>query len=138
MKKVSKNLKTSLNALVITALLILTICNETYAQQSDINQLCNMWHLETYIVNGKKYPPNKKERDDFILFTEDLNFTSKSESKQEEGTYILNTNGAYVLMIDKKGEELKAYIISITKNNLILKFDINEIRDVEFHYNSSI
>jgi hypothetical protein len=41
-------------------------------------------------------------------------------------------------MVDEKGDKVKAYIISISKNSLILKYDISEISDVEVHYNSSI
>jgi hypothetical protein len=85
-----------------------------------------------------EFPPNKREKGDYILFDEDMTYTSTSEGKVEEGTFILNTSGAYVLMIDKKGDKIKAYIISISKNSLILKYDIDEISDIEVHYNSCI
>jgi hypothetical protein len=100
--------------------------------------LFNTWFLETYKIDSKDYPPNKKEKDDYILFKEDMTYTSKSEGKEEKGTYILNTNGAYVLMIDEKGQKIKAYIISISKRVLVLKYDINEISDVEVHYKNAI
>jgi|TARA_B110000967_G_scaffold209656_1_gene266883 hypothetical protein len=97
-----------------------------------------MWHLDTYAVKGKKYAPNKKKKDDYILFREDMTFTSKSEGKEQKGTYTLNTNGAYVLMIDENGEKIKAYIISISKRALVLKYNINKISDLEVHYNNPI
>lgn len=137
---VGKNqiIKDSIKMMFFTCLLIITISSNANAQEGKKNVLFNMWHLDTYKIEGKEYPPEKKEKGDFILFEEDMTFVSKSEGKQEEGTYILNTNGAYIEMIDKNGGKLKAYIISITKKTLILKFDIDEIRDVEVHYNSHI
>ncbi len=131
-------IKDSIKMVSFTCLLIIAISSNANAQEGKKNVLFNMWHLDTYKIEGKEYPPEKKEKGDFILFEEDMTFVSKSEGKQEEGTFILNTNGAYIEMIDKNGEKLKAYIISITKENLILKFDIKEIRDIEVHYSSNI
>lgn len=131
-------IKDSIKIVSFTCLLIITISSNANAQEGKKNVLFNMWHLDTYKIEGKEYPPKKKEKGDFILFEEDMTFVSKSEGKQEEGTFILNTNGAYIEMIDKNGGKLKAYIISITKKTLILKFDLKEIRDIEVHYNSNI
>jgi hypothetical protein len=100
--------------------------------------LYNTWFLDTYKIESMEFPPNKREKGDYILFNEDMTYTSTSEGKVEEGTFILNTSGGYVLMVDEKGDKIKAYIISISKNSLVLKYDINEISDVEVHYNSSI
>ena len=124
--------------LIITNFLTMSIVDKTPIQQSETNMLFNTWFLDTYKIDNKDYPPNKKEKDDYILFKEDMTYTSKSEGKEEKGTYILNTNGAYVLMIDKNGKKIKAYIISISKRVLVLKYDINEISDVEVHYNNPI
>ena len=124
--------------IVFTYFLTMSILFKTSDQQSETTMLCNMWHLDTYAVKGKKYAPNKKEKEDYIRCKEDMTFTSKSEGKEQKGTYTLNTNGAYVLMIDENGEKIKAYIISISKRALVLKYDINEICDVEVHYNNPI
>lgn len=123
--------------IAIAYFLTLAILNETNTQESTSKMLCNMWQLKTYSVKGKKYAPNKKEKEDYILFKENRTFTSKSEGKEENGKYILNTNGAYALLIDKKGDTIKAYINSISKKFLVLKYAINEMRDVEVHYNTS-
>ncbi|WP_245584993.1 lipocalin family protein [Psychroserpens burtonensis] len=143
MKKDSKKLKRGIRAIVIisllniTSLLLISMGSNTSLEKDQTNLLFNKWHLETYKIESKLYPPNKKEKDDYILFKKDMTFTSKSEGKEDEGTFILNTNGAYVVMSDKNGEKIKAYIISISNNSLILKYDINEIKDVEVHYNSA-
>ena len=73
-----------------------------------------------------------------MFFNDDMNFISKSEGKQENGIYIFNRNGAYIVMTDENGETLKANIISLTKKHLVLTFDIEEMRAIEVHYNSTI
>ncbi|QYJ69453.1 lipocalin family protein [Flavobacterium litorale] len=121
-----------------TCLLIITMSFNSHAQQSKKNVLINTWHIDTYMIQGKKYPPSRKEKNDFIQFNKDMTFFSKSEGKDENGTFIYNTNGAYIEMIDEQGGKLKAYIISITKKKLVLKFDIEELREVEIHFNAHI
>ncbi|WP_296311637.1 lipocalin family protein [Winogradskyella sp. UBA3174] len=142
MKRNSKKLKIGIRAIVIicllniTSLLLISMGSNTPPQQDETNLLFNMWHLETYKIESKVYPLNKKEKDDYILFKKDMTYTSKSEGKKDDGTFILNTNGAYVLMNSENGEKVKAYIISISNKSLVLKYDIDEIRDIEVHYTS--
>lgn len=131
-------MKNSIRVLTFTCLLIITMSCNSHAQESKKEVLMNMWHLDTYMVQGKKHPPAKKEKDDFIQFKKDMTFTSKSEGEDEGGTFIYNTNGAYIEMIDENGGKLKVYIISITKKKLILKFDIEELREVEVLFNAHI
>jgi hypothetical protein len=136
-------LKLGIKAIAITgllnsmSLLLFTMGITTYAQQIETNRLLNNWHLDTYVISGKKYAPNKKEKEDFMLFNDDMSFISKSEGKQENGIYIFNKNGAYIVMTDENGETLKANIISLTKKHLVLKFDIDEMSTIEVHYNST-
>jgi len=144
MKTTSKNLKQDIKVIAIKgllnsmSLLLFTMGITTYAQQIETNRLLNNWHLDTYVISGKKYAPNKKEKEDFMLFNDDMSFISKSAGKQENGIYIFNRNGAYIVMTDENGETLKANIISLTKKNLVLTFDIEEMRAIEVHYNSTI
>jgi hypothetical protein len=144
MKTTSKNLKQDIKAIAIKgllnsmSLLLFTMGITTYAQQIETNRLLNNWHLDTYVISGKKYAPNKKEKEDFMLFNDDMSFISKSAGKQENGIYIFNRNGAYIVMTDENGETLKANIISLTKKHLVLTFDIEEMRAIEVHYNNTI
>jgi hypothetical protein len=144
MKTISKNLKLGIKAIPISgllnsmSLLLFTMGITTHAQQIETNRLLNNWHLDTYVISGKKYAPNKKEKEDFMLFNDDMSFISKSEGKQENGIYIFNRNGAYIVMTDENGETLKANIISLTKKHLVLTFDIDEMSAIEVHYNSTI
>lgn len=133
-----KTVKNSIKILVITSMLILVSSNSGFAQESKKNILFNMWHLDTYKIENKEYKPKKKEKGDYILFEEDMTFVSVTEGKREEGIYLLNTNGAYIQFTDENGEKLKAYIISITKETLILKYDVKELRDIEVYYKNHI
>jgi len=144
MKTTSKNLKLGIKAIPILgllnsmSLLLFTMGITTNAQQIETNRLLNNWHLDTYVISGKKYAPSKKEKEDFMLFNADMSFISKSAGKQENGIYIFNRNGAYIVMTDENGETLKANIISLTKKHLVLTFDIDEMKAIEVHYNSTI
>lgn len=130
-------MNTYIRVIVIINFLIMVMMGKTHAQESETNMLFNTWFLDTYKIENKEYPPSKREKDDYILFTQEMTYTSKSEGKEEKGSFILNTSGAYILMIDEKGYKIKVYIISISQKSLILKYDINEMRDIEVHYNSS-
>jgi hypothetical protein len=133
-----KTVKMSVWKIAIASLLIMAATSDMYAQQGEKNVIFNKWHLDGYVVEGKKYAPSNKEKEDYILFRDDMTFVSRSEGKEEEGTYILNTNGAYVLMIDENGEKIKAYITSISKQSLLLKYDLDEMQDIEVHYKKAI
>jgi len=56
--------------------------------------------------------------------------------KEEEGTYTLNTNGAYVVMSDEKGENYKAYSFHTFKRNHLntQAMIINRLGRSEVHY----
>ncbi|MFT4683937.1 MAG: hypothetical protein ACI9M9_001136 [Flavobacteriaceae bacterium] len=138
MFKIKKRIKRHNITYKLVLFMAIIISNNGYAQDDKTTPLINIWHLDTYVMDGQEYRPEKKEKDDYILFKEDMTYTSKSEGTEETGTFILNNNGAYILMSDKSGEKIKAYIVSVSKKSLILKYDINEIRDVEVHYNSPI
>jgi hypothetical protein len=138
MFKIKKRIKRHNITYKLVLFMAIIISNNGYAQDDKTTPLINIWHLDTYVMDGQEYEPEKKEKDDYILFKEDMTYTSKSEGTEEAGTFILNNNGAYILMSDKNGEKIKAYIISVSKKSLILKYDMNEIRDVEVHYNSPI
>ncbi|MFT5437222.1 MAG: hypothetical protein ACI840_001875 [Ulvibacter sp.] len=138
MFKIKKRIKRHNITYKLVLFMAIIISNNVYAQDDKTTPLINIWHLDTYVIDGQEYGPEKKEKDDYILFKEDMTYTSKSEGTEEAGTFILNNNGAYILMSDKNGKKIKAYIVSVSKKSLILKYDINEIRDVEVHYNSPI
>ncbi|TRX57728.1 lipocalin family protein [Fulvivirga sp. M361] len=96
--------------------------------------LLKRWYLDKYKIANKAYPPSRVEKDDYILFKEDMTFISRSEGKMEEGSWSFNTNGSYIEMLDGTGEKVKAYVITITANLLILRFDVEEIRDMQAIY----
>jgi len=83
--------KTSIWKIAITSLLTVMAISDIHAQQGEKNVIFNKWHLDGYVVEGKKHAPSNKEREDYILFREDMTFASKSEGQDEKGTYILNS-----------------------------------------------
>ncbi|WP_024772621.1 lipocalin family protein [Aquimarina macrocephali] len=126
------NNKTGIKALMVI-LFIFSIYN-VKAQTIDKNSLLKKWDLDTYKIGVKKYPPSKKEKNDYILFKKDMTFISMSDGKMESGAWMLNTNGSYIMMTDDKKEKVKAHIVVLTSVNLVLRFDIKEIREIEVHY----
>ena len=122
----------------ITSIALILISSIYYisAQEIKKDDLIKMWDLNSYKIGDKEYPPTNKEKDDYIHFKEDMTFDSMSEKKKESGTWMLNINGGYIIMVDDKGEKTKVYITTLTTNKLVLRFDIEEIRDIEIQYSS--
>lgn len=123
---------------ILTAILFIFSIYNVKAQTIDKNNLLKKWNLDTYKIGVKKYPPSKKEKNDYIFFKEDMTFISMSEGKKESGDWMLNTNGGYIMMTDDKKEKVKASIVVLTSVNLVLRFDIKEIKEVEVYYNSNL
>lgn len=119
------------------ALVFISSINCTSAQGIDKNDVFKTWHLFNYKVESKTYAPRQKEKNDYILFKQDMTFESLSEGKKEKGTWSMNNNGGYIIITDNNGERVKAYILSLTSKILILQFDIEEIKEVEVHYISN-
>ncbi|EZH76017.1 hypothetical protein ATO12_04300 [Aquimarina atlantica] len=126
------------NITILTTILFTFSIYSINAQSLNKNALLKKWNLDTYKIGVKKYPPSKKERNDYILFKKDMTFVSISEGKKESGAWMLNTNGNYIMMTDDKKETVKAYIVTLTSKKLVLYFDIEEIREIEAHYSSNL
>ncbi|WP_103070539.1 lipocalin family protein [Aquimarina sediminis] len=125
------------NKIVISITLIfLSSMNCTSAQGIEKNNLLENWHLDHYKIGSKEYQPSKREKNDYLFLIKDMTFSSVSAGKKETGTWKLNINGGYIVMTDNNGEKVKAYIITLTSKTLILKYDIEEIREVEVHYSN--
>ncbi|PKV51666.1 hypothetical protein ATE84_3757 [Aquimarina sp. MAR_2010_214] len=129
------------NKIRITIFVVVLFTFSVYnvnAQTVDKDDLIKKWYLDTYKIGVEKYPPSKKEKNDYILFKKDMTFISMSEGKKESGVWMLNTNGNYIMMTDDKREKVKAYIRTLTPEVLALCFDIKEIREVEICYKSNL
>lgn len=131
-------MNSKINITILTTILFTFSLYSIGAQTLNKNALLKKWDLDTYKIGVKKYPPSKKERNDYILFKKDMTFVSISEGKKESGVWMLNTNGGYIMMTDDKRETVKAYIATLTPKELVLYFDIEEIREVEVHYKSNL
>ncbi|MBG6132662.1 hypothetical protein IWQ47_003887 [Aquimarina sp. EL_43] len=131
-------MNSKINITILTTILFTFSLYSIGAQTLNKNALLKKWDLDTYKIGVKKYPPSKKERNDYILFKKDMTFVSISEGKKESGVWMLNINGGYIMMTDDKRETVKAYIATLTPKELVLYFDIEEIREVEVHYKSNL
>ncbi|MEN7551303.1 lipocalin family protein [Rapidithrix thailandica] len=120
---------------VMIAVLLITALY-TSAQTLSENNLAKKWYLDKYKVASEEYQPSRKEKGDYLFLKDDKHFTSVSEGKEERGFWLLNVNGKYILMKDDKGEKVKANILRLTDQNLVLQFDVDEIREVEVHYST--
>ena len=108
----------------VTSIALILISSIYYisAQEIKKDDLIKMWHLDSYKIGDKDYPPPSKEKHDYILFKEDMTFVSMSEKKKEHGTWMLNINGGYIIMTDDKDEKVKVYITTLTTDKLVLRF----------------
>ncbi|QKX03627.1 hypothetical protein HN014_01415 [Aquimarina sp. TRL1] len=127
------------NKSVYLLLVLVFSVNYLAAQLAGKEQcLFEQWELAYYKIGNEKYPPSKKEKKDYLNLGTDMKFISMSEEEIDRGTWLFNTNGSYIEMQNSKGEKLKAHIISITSKNLVLQFDIDELRAIEVHYSASV
>ncbi len=108
----------------------------TVYQNLNKNSLLKRWDLYTYEMDQKQYKTAKAEKDDYIHFKSNMTFVSKFEGKAESGHWMYNTNGSYIELIDGDGEKLKAFVISITAEHLVLQFDLDELRNINAIYRS--
>lgn len=120
-----------------TTLLILglLVCaGATYSQEISKETLCKKWHLDKYIIDAIEYEPEKKEKDDYIYFNIDGSYRTISEGTFEQGTWIVNMNGGYIILKNDKEQTFKVYIISILSEVLMLRYDIQGIGDIDVKY----
>ncbi|MBQ4819322.1 lipocalin family protein [Aquimarina sp. MMG016] len=123
------------SAMTVLAILMTT---NTFAQNNKATLLVNKWYIHAYNIKNQGYPPSTKERHDFIHFKADKTFISKSEGMMEEGTYVVNKASGYIKLTDNNGESIKAFIVLIDNDTLILQYYSKELRDLEVVYKNSI
>ncbi len=80
-------------------------CTNSYAQSVFLTNLCQRWQLEVIEIkdSGKKYPPDEKMKDNYLIIKADGSFLS-----HENGTI---TNGKW------KADELKMELITSDFDN---------------------
>lgn len=108
--------------------------NSLNAQDLSKSALTKSWRLEKYYEEGEYYPPEKEEVQDFIEFRKDMTFTALMEGDSYTGTWMLNTNGAYIEMKYTSEEIEKLRIKWVSANSLVVIFDADYYRYTEVHY----
>ena len=92
-----------LGFLLLAGLSLLTQ-NPLSAQNWSKSGLTKSWQLEKYYEEGEYYPPEKNEVKDYFHFNPDMTFTALMEGETFKGTWMLNTNGAYIEIKYSTGE----------------------------------
>jgi len=121
------------SAIPLCALLALSFCG-LQAQEISKNLLSKTWHLDKYADDEDYHPLPEEELGDYLHLREDMTFAARLEGEVESGTWMLNTNGAYLELKYANGEKDKLYIIYSTNRTLVLIYDIDEYREWELHY----
>lgn len=99
-------MKVYINMILITNILVMSIMSKIYVQPNRTNMLFTADFLDTYKIDNQNYPLSKRKKDDYLLFTEDMTCALKAEDKN---SFLHTTNGAYILMINEKGDKKKPY-----------------------------
>ena len=108
--------------------------NRLNAQEFSKSGLTKSWRLEKYYEEGEYYPPEKNEVKDYFQFNPDMTFTALMEGELFKGTWMLNTNGAYIEIKYSTGELDKLRIKWLGEHSLVVIFDADYYRYTEVHY----
>ncbi|NMH88245.1 lipocalin family protein [Flavivirga algicola] len=123
--------------LISTVIMTMLFSASGCAQEIKNELLSHKWYLHAYHIENKTYSPEKKEKEDFIQFNNNMTFISKSEGNIEKGQYTLNSKDHYIEFKDNAKGVLRAYIISVDTKTLVLKYDVRELRAIEVVYKRS-
>ncbi len=104
-----------------------------YIEKEDLYQ---KWKLEKYREANEYYAPETLELDDFLHLKQDMRFEAITEGVSFTGTWMLNTNGAYIELKYVDGEREKLRIQSLTSFSLIITYDMEHYRYTEVHYHA--
>ncbi|MEL7271714.1 MAG: lipocalin family protein [Bacteroidota bacterium] len=106
------------------------------AQDLSKSALTKTWRIEKYHEEGEYYSPEKDETNDYIQFNQDMTFTTLVEGELFKGTWMLNTNGAYIEMKYSTEEIDKLRIKWLGEHSLVVIYDADYYRYTEVHYSS--
>jgi len=115
---------------------LIPFSNTMVAQNVSKTALIKTWKLEKYYEEGEYYEPEVNEANDYIDFKEDMTFSAMMEGELYTGTWMLNTNGAYIELKYESNEIDKLRIKWLGDYNLVVIFDADYYRYTEVHYNS--
>ncbi len=127
-----KIIKLSIITIALTSLLAIAINpeealtnNQTeHSESSDIdkNLLLKKWKISHYEIFKEDYPPESIEKNDFIQFHKNGNYTSVSEGKPEKGHYKIAGQSILITNTTEEGQ-LKLDIIHLDAQKLSVKID---------------
>ena len=104
------------------------------AQKINLDDFYGTWQLDKYSDDEQYYHPPKKEMGDVIRLNQDMTFTTVSEGKKTQGTWLYNTNGRYIEFKEEQGTKEKMAIHFLSKKSMVATYDTDEYRIWEVHF----
>ena len=99
--------------------------------------LCKKWYIHHYTYMWIDYAPEEKDKDDFMLFNEDMTYVSVDEGNQSTGQWSYDVKEKSIKMFNAKGESIKLLIKEWETDKLVFKIEDKELKSAVFHYSTS-
>lgn len=125
-----------MNKKILTTAFTIAVITTANAQVLNKSTLCKKWYLHHYEYLWKKYQPEAKEKNDYVIFKADMTYVSVDEGEKSTGKWSYNAKGKYILMANQKGESLKLEVDVLNSKEFVFKIDDAELKGLEIHYSS--
>ncbi len=122
--------------ILITALLTI-MSSLAFAQDLNKTTLCKKWNIHHCRYMWKNYPPEEKEKNDYIQFNNNMTYVSVDEGEKSTGKWLFDAKNKYIIMINDKNEKIKIVVEELSEKELVFEIDDKELKGVEFYYNAS-
>lgn len=122
---------------LLKMIVLISFSGIVHAQELKKEDVTGLWHIEKYEIGNGFYNPTKKDKGDFMLMKSDGSLVSQSEGIKENGKWTFDTSTNTILLTNSKNERLKAIIIRLENEKLVLSYQNKELKDIVFHYKKS-
>jgi hypothetical protein len=123
--------------MILLTLLLALLALAGYSQNLNKSALCKKWYIHHYTYMWVDYDPEEKEKDDFLLFNENMTYVNVDEGTQTTGRWSFDAREKSLQLFGDKGNNLKLLIKDLDEDKLIFKIDKVELKGASFHYTSS-
>ncbi len=110
----------------------------TISNAQDLNKtaLCKKWYIHHCRYMWKNYDPEANEKNDYILFNDDMTYESVDEGKKSTGKWTFNAKEKYILMANKEGKKIKLEVEELNSKELVFEIDDKDMKGVDLHYST--
>ena len=88
------------------------------------------------IATPTNYDPEANEKNDYILFNDDMTYESVDEGKKSTGKWTFNAKEKYILMANKEGKKIKLEVEELNSKELVFEIDDKDMKGVDLHYST--